>query len=241
MTTGLTYNEYVTELANLAVVEPTDVNFVANLPQCITYAENRIYRDLDLLATVTAASGYSLVAGNRQLTFPLAAFITLQEVNVITPVGISNPNAGTRVSLCPVTKVWLDVTYPSATVTGVPAYMAMLNQNTVHLGPWPDQNYAVELVGTVRPDSLAAANATTFISLYLPDLFLMASMVFISGYQRDFALGTSQPNDPAMPINYESQYQVLLKGAMVEESRKKFEAGGWTSMSPAVVATPSRG
>ena len=124
MTTGLTYNQYVAELANLAVVEPTDVNFVANLPQCITYAENRIYRDLDLLATVTAASGYSLVAGNRQLTFPLTDFITLQEVNVITPVGISNPNAGTRVSLCPVTKFWLDVTYPSATVTGVPASAA---------------------------------------------------------------------------------------------------------------------
>ena len=29
--------------------------------------------------------------------------------------------------------------------------------------------------------------------------------------------------------------------AMVEEARKKFEAGGWTSMSPAVAATPSRG
>ncbi len=32
MTTGLTYAQYVTELANLAVVDPADVNFVANLP-----------------------------------------------------------------------------------------------------------------------------------------------------------------------------------------------------------------
>jgi hypothetical protein len=241
MTTGLTYNQYVTELANLAVVDPADTNFVANLPQCITYAENRIYRDLDLLSTVSAATGFSLSTGSRQLTFPLPTFVTLQEVNVITPAGVADPDAGTRVSLWPVTKFWLDMMYPTATVTGVPAYMAMLNQNTVLVGPWPDQNYAVELVGTVRPDSLSSSNSTTFVSLYLPDLFLMASMVFISGYQRDFALAASQANDAQMPVNYESQYQTLLKSAMVEEARKKFEGGGWTSMSPAVAATPSRG
>lgn len=241
MTTGLTYTQYVSELANLAVVDPADVNFVANLPQCITYAENRIYRDIDLLSTVAATAGFSCAVGSRQITWSLAQFVTLQEVNVITPVGVSDPNAGTRVTLLPVTKFWLDVMYPTATTTGVPAYMAMLNQNTALVGPWPDQNYAVELVGTVRPDSLSAANSSTFVSLYLPDLFLMASMVFISGYQRDFALGASQPNDPAMPINYESQYQTLLKSAIVEEARKKFEAGGWTSMSPAAAATPSRG
>lgn len=241
MTTGLTYNQYVTELANLAIVDPADANFVTNLPQCITYAENRIYRDLDLLSTVTATPGFSCATGSRQITWPLSQFVTVQEINVITPAGTADPNAGTRVSLWPVTKFWLDMIYPTATATGVPGYMAMLNQNTALIGPWPDQNYAVEIVGTVRPDSLSSSNSSTFISLYLPDLFLMASMVFISGYQRDFALGASQPNDPQMPINYESQYQTLLKSAMVEEARKKFEAGGWTSMSPAVAATPSRG
>jgi hypothetical protein len=241
MTTGLSYSQYVTELANLAVVDPADAAFVTNLPQCITYAENRIYRDLDLLSTVTATTGFSLMVGSRQLTWPLAQFVTVQEINVITPAGTSDPNAGTRVLLLPVTKFWLDTVFPTASTVGVPTYMAMLNQNTALVGPWPDQNYAAEIVGTVRPDSLSAANTTTFVSLYLPDLFLMASMVFISGYQRDFALGASQPNDPQMPVNYESQYQTLLKSAMVEEARKKFEAGGWTSMSPATVATPTRG
>ena len=241
MTTGLTYSQYVTELANLAVVDPADVNFVTNLPQCITYAENRIYRDLDLLSTVVSQTGYSLTTGSRQLTFPLDDFITIQEVNVITPIGVSDPNAGTRNPLLPVTKFWLDTVYGNGNQTSIPQYFAMLNQNTIIVGPWPGGNYALELVGTVRPASLSASNTTTFISTYLPDLFLMASMVFISGYQRDFALGASQANDPNMPINYETQYQALLRSAMVEEARKKFEAGGWTSMSPAAVATPSRG
>lgn len=241
MTTGLTYSQYVTELANLAVVDATDANFVTNLPQCITYAENRIYRELDLLSTVTASTGYSLTGNTRSLTFPLDAFVTLQEVNVITPVGVSDPNAGTRNTLLPTTKFWLDTVYGSGTGATVPRFFAMLNQNTVIVGPWPDANYSVELVGTVRPASLSSSNSTTFISLYLPDLFLAASMVFISGYQRDFALSTSQPNDPQMPINWESQYEKLKQAALVEEYRKKFEAGGWTSMSPAVAASPSRG
>lgn len=241
MTTGLTYNQYVTELANLAVVDSTDANFVANLPQCITYAENRIYRDLDLLSTVTPVSGFSCATGSRQISWAMAQFVTVQEINVITPVGVSDPNAGTRINLLPTTKVWMDTVYASPSAIGVPRWMAMLNQNTALIAPWPDANYSVEIVGTVRPDSLSSSNSTTFISLYLPDLFLMASMVFISGYQRDFALGASQPNDPSMPINYETQYQTLLKSATVEEARKKFEAGAWSSMSPAVVATPTRG
>jgi len=241
MTTGLTYATFVAELANLAVVDPADVNFVANLPQCITYAENRIYRDLDLLSTVTAASGFACATGSRQITWPMTQFVTVQEINVITPSSTTNPDAGTRVTLLPTTKVWMDTVYASPTATGVPQWMAMLNQNTALIAPWPNANYSVEIVGTVRPDSLSASNTTTFISTYLPDLFLMASMVFVSGYQRDFALGASQPNDPGMPINYETQYQTLLKSATVEEARKRFEAGAWSSMAPAVAATPSRG
>lgn len=241
MTTGLTYSQYVNELANLAVVDPTNTEFVANLPQCITYAENRIYRDLDLLSTVTSQTGYSLSNGSRQLVFPLSDFITVQEVNVITPIGVSDPNAGTRNPLLPVTKFWLDTVYGNGNQTSLPQFFAMLNQNTILVGPWPNGNYSVEIVGTVRPASLSASNTTTFISTYLPDLFLMASMVFISGYQRNFALGASQPNDPGMAVNYETQYKALLASAAVEEARKKFEAGGWTSMSPAVAASPTRG
>jgi hypothetical protein len=44
-----------------------------------------------------------------------------------------------------------------------------------------------------------------------------------------------------MAITYESQYQALLKNAMVEENRKKFEAAGWSSQSPSPIASPTRG
>ena len=66
----------------------------------------------------------------------------------------------------------------------------------------------------------------------------MASMIFISAYQRDFG---RQSDDPQMAMSYEAQYNALLKGATVEEFRKKFESVGWTSMSPSPVAAPTRG
>jgi hypothetical protein len=236
--TGLNYSQYVTQIATMAVVEPSDPAFVTILPAMIDYAELRIYRDLDLLSTVTTSTSYTLSASDRRVTFPASAFVSLQQVNVITPAGSSDPDSATRVSLMPATKEFLDAVYPSATGAAVPKYFAMLNATTVLVGPWPSSAYTVELVGTTRPATLSAANTTTVISTQLPDLLIMASMIYISGFQRNFGRASDQPD---MAVSYESQYQGLLKGAMVEEFRKKFQSGGWTSFSPSPIATPTRG
>jgi hypothetical protein len=50
---SLTYNTFVTSLANLIVVSPVDVGYVTALPNIIDDAEQRLYRELDLLSTVT--------------------------------------------------------------------------------------------------------------------------------------------------------------------------------------------
>ena len=117
--------------------------------------------------------------------------------------------------------------------------------NNIVLGPWPDSTYAVTITGTIRTptlytfaDQAHAASGTTFISTYLPDLLLMASMIYISAYQRNFG---RESDDPAMAQSYENQYQALIKGATAEEFRKKFQASAWSSMSPSPVASPSRG
>lgn len=236
--TGLTYATYKTALATLSVVPETDPNWLAILPDAIEYAELRIYRDLDLLSTVQVNTSFSTTTNASKVAITQGTFVTLQNVNVITPAGTTNPDLGTRVPLLPVSKEYIQYSWPSATNTGVPSYFAMIDERTFSLGPWPDATYTLEIVGTVRPETLSASNTTTFISQYLPDLFLMASMIFISGYQRNFG---RQSDDPQMAQSYESQYQALLKGATVEEYRKKFAASGWTSNSPSPVATPGRG
>jgi hypothetical protein len=235
---GLTYATYKTALATLSVVPETDPNWLLILPDAIDYAELRIYRDLDLLSTVTTDTSFSTTANASKVQLTQGTFVTLQNVNVITPAGTSNPDLGTRNPVLPVSKEYIQYSWPSSTNAGVPEYFAMIDERTFSLGPWPDDAYTLEIIGTYRPATLSVSNTTTFISQYLPDLFLMASMIFVSGYQRNFG---RQSDDPAMAQSYESQYQALLRGATVEEYRKKFAASGWTSISPSPVATVGRG
>ena len=237
MTTGLNYSQYVTQIATLAVVDENDTAFQTILPQMITYAENRMYRELDFLFTSISTTAYGLTIGSRQIAVPTGVFVVPEQINLISPAGTSDPNIGTRIPLLPTTKEFIDAVYGNATSTGVPRVFCPFDDYTFLVGPYPNGNYTCELVGTIRPASLSAANPTTFISLYLPDLMIMASMIYVSGYQRNFGRAN---DDPQMAVTYESQYQALLKGAMMEENRKKFEAAAWSSQSPSPVATPTR-
>ena len=244
MTTGLSYDgtvagttSYVTQIATMAVVQEADPAFQIILPQMITYAENRMFRDLDFLFTSIATTAYGMTAGSRQISVPAGTFVVPEQINVL--VGSSNPDLATRVPLLPTTKEFLDACYGSGAVAnrGLPQYWVPFDDYTFLVGPYPDQSYPCELVGTYRPDSLSATNKTTFISLYLPDLFIMASMIYVSAYQRNFGRAN---DDPQMAMTYESQYQALLAKADLEENRKKFEAAAWSSQEPSVSATPTR-
>jgi hypothetical protein len=269
MTTGLSFNgtpatgtNYLTQIATMAVVDTTDPNFLTILPAMISYAENRIYRDLDFLFTSIATTSYALTTGNRQLSVPAGTFVVPEQINVLTPLGVTDPNAATRYPLLPTTKEFLDAVYGSYEDTAMPKYFCPFDDYTFYVGPFPDQDYTVELVGTYRPQSLgpgaadatflanyitytgaaypnfASTTTTTFISLYLPEMMILASMIYIAAYQRNFS--SAMGNDPQMPITYETQYQALIKSAMMEENRKKFEAAAWSSQSPSTVATPTR-
>jgi hypothetical protein len=221
----------------MAVVEPTDPAFLVILPQMITYAENRMYRDLDFLFTSIATTAYGLTAGSRSIAVPTGTFVVPEQINVL--VGSTNPDLATRVPLTATTKEFLDAVYGSGATAnrGVPKYWVPFDDYTFLVGPYPDQNYSCELVGTYRPASLSSSNQTTFISLYLPDLFIMASMIYVSAYQRNFGRAN---DDPQMAVTYEGQYQTLLKAADLEENRKKFEAAAWSSQEPSISATPTR-
>lgn len=244
---GLTYDTYKTQIAEMAVVSKTDPNFLAILPMMIDYASLRICRDLDLMFTSVSLHGadFKLTAGNRNLSFPQnfsdgSSFVVSEQINVILPAGEMNPDAGERSPMLPVTKEFLDAVYGSSLpdYRARPFNFAPFNETLFFVGPVPDVDYYVEVVGTIRPAPLSATVTETFISQYLPDLLIMASMVYISAYQRNFG---RQSDDPQMAQSYEGQYQTLLKSAGVEEARKKFESSGWTSQSPATAATPTRG
>lgn len=223
----------------MIVVPVNDAGYVTALPNIIDDAEQRIYRDLDLLQTIVRDSSSALVAGNRNFNLPtsIGIFVVMEDINVITPAGTTNPEQGSRVSLLPSSKEMLDFLYPSVTASSIPVYFAPITQSSIIVGPWPDQSYQIEAVGTQRPAPLSAANQTTFLSVNLPDLFMAASLVFSAGYQLNFsALG----DNPQQATAWEAHYKTLLASANTEENRKKFTEAGWSSKQPAPNATPPR-
>lgn len=250
----LTWNGYVTQIANMAVMQTTtvggivqgiDATFNVLIPQACNYAELRIQRDLDLLPSQQTKT-YTMASGTSTLTISVDDFVTVQTINL---TGV------TASPLLPVSKELIQTVYGFGATAGTPMYFAMLGgdtatggntSNIILLGPTPDQNYATAIVGTARLPSLylnattmLAGTANTFISAYLGDLLIQASMIYVSQFQRNF--GPALPtNDGSMPGAYESQYQILLQGAQSEEGRKKFAASGWSSMSQPAVATATR-
>lgn len=228
---SLTYTTYVAQIANIMTVTSTTEQFQTMLPGMIDYAEQRIYRELDLLQTVVRNSDNGTTSGVREFTLPITSqgkFITVQGINLFSPAG-TTALTGSRSALQPVSRDFLEATYGSGNAgSGQPVYFAMIDQWTIILGPWPNGSYRLEVVGTIRPTPLSATNTTTFLTEYLPDLFVAASMIYASGYQRDFG---SQADNPQQSQSWESQYERLFASANGEEMRKKFSGPGWTSYS----------
>jgi len=220
---SLTYTQYVTELRLLAASTTSDADFTSNLPSAIDYAEMRIYRELQLLATIVRDSSANATGDDRNFTLPssLGRFVTVQSVNVVTPVGEST-TTGTRNALMPTSREYIDFSWPdneAAAATTIPTHFAMITDQTIIFGPPPGDAFNVEVVGTIRPTPLSVDNTTTYLSLYLPDLLIAASMIQVSAYMRNFG---SQSDDPKMAQSWETQYQTLFTSANAEELKKKF-------------------
>jgi len=235
---SLTYATFKTSMANLLAISEADPNFVQILPEVIEYAELRIQRDLDFLASINVFTGTPTTIGERVYAIP-SEIQVLQEVRIDTGTDI--------ISLTPQAKEYMNAMYTSKTITGVPIDFAILDisnydgnnvgQIELILGPTPSAAYPVQVTGTYRFTPLSETNSSNYLSNQLSDLYTCAAMVFLSGWIRNFG---SQSDQPQMAQSWESQYQGLLKSATVEEFRRKFQASAWSSMSPAVAATPTR-
>lgn len=245
----MNYTTYAADIANNMAMPATDTNFLVMLPQAIAYAEGRITRDLDLMAANVRDSSSSTVALTRNFNLPTTAgtFLIIDGINVITPAS-TGAESGTRNPLVPVSRDFLDYTWPSTTGATVPQYFSYITQDTfltggaaqsqVIFGPWPDDTYKIEVIGKVQPPALSSTNSTTWISVNLPDLLIAASMVFVSGWQKNYG---GQADDPKMAQSWEGQYGKLLQSAQVYEARKRFAGASWTPKQPETSAVNQRG
>lgn len=217
----MNYNQFVLRLADTIGLDKDDYNFVVEIPTVIDYAEQRLYRELDLLSTLITDSTGTTTASQRDFTLP-ATFITIQNVNIITPAN-TTMSTGTRNPLMPVSIAVMDLLWPSnVNNTGVPTLFAMRDNTTLLLGPTPNDTYYVQVRGTQRPVPLSSTNSTTILTTYIPDVFLAAAMVFVSKYDE----------------KAEAQYQLLKQSAEVEQFRAKFQSQSWSSQKPTPANPP---
>lgn len=234
-----TYSSWFAAAAQELVVDVTMPEYAAVAPSAIDYAEQRMYRELDLLNTVTRDSA-PLIANNRNFTLPQTngRFVVTNGFNLITPAGTTNPDSGTRIQLIPVSRDYLDAVGGSPSYTGVPINCAMITDQTILVGPqWPDAAYTIEVVGTIRPTPLSQSNPQTYLTQFLPDLWFAATMIFFTGWQQNFG---AQSDNPQMAVSWSGIYDKLFASANIEEQRKRFASGAWGSLSPTPIATPSR-
>ena len=230
-----TYSTFVTAFALNLVIEPTNANFLLMVPNAIDDSEQRIRRDLDLLSNVVRDQSGTLTTNSRNFTFP-QHFVVSESINVFTPSGTTT----NRNQLVPVSREWLDAIWgneASTTVPSVPQYYAMITDQQIIVGPPPDAGYTMEVVGTIIPPALSPTTATTWISTYLPDLFMSAAMVYGAAWQQNFS---AMGDNPQQGISWQTHYNAELQSANTEEMRKRYAAQAWSSKQVNAIATPPR-
>jgi hypothetical protein len=228
----------------------SDDAFQAILPEAFTYADNRLYRELDLLTLTVGTVGSALTAGNGRLDVP-TQFLSVQYVNLLTPASTSG-DAGTRYPMERVSPEFMDFTWPTAaTTSGSPSIptkycfygttgtsaFSSSGALTMRVAPAPSTAYVAEFVGQVRPSVLSMSNPNTILTTRFHDLYIAACMIFLSGYQRDFL---AQANDASAAQSWEKVYTTLREAAIVEVARQKSESVGWSTHTPSVIANHPR-
>ena len=216
-----TYSSLITAVANALTVDPADSDFTALVPTIFDDAEQRIYRELDLVSASVAVNG-TMTANSRYFTLPTTTgtdtihFIVVDAINVFDAANGRHP-------MKPVSREVVDCFWPSDTApaaTAIPKVFARVDDTRVLVGSAPGAAWSVEVVGTIRPAPISAVNPTTFLSLYLSDLLFKCVMADANGVLlKNYG---AQSSDPAQSVSWESVFQLALASAKTEELRKQY-------------------
>ena len=129
-----------------------ETSFVANIPNFVQLAEERIYNAVFIPAIRKNQIG-TLTPSNKYLTVP-ADWLANFSLSVIDPV----TNAQTFLLDKDVN--FIRECYPDPDDVGVPKYYAIFDKNTFILGPTPNSNYQVELHYYYYPESIVTAGTS---------------------------------------------------------------------------------
>jgi hypothetical protein len=132
-----------------AYCESTETSFVAQIPEFVQSAEERIYNSVQLPAIRKNQTG-TVSIGNKYLTLPSDWLSTFS-------LAVINPTTGAYSYLLDKDVNFIRESFPIPSSTGTPQYSAIFDANSLILGPTPDQQYTVELHYYYYPPSIVTA------------------------------------------------------------------------------------
>jgi hypothetical protein len=162
---------------------------VANIPNFVTQAEDRIYQSAEFPALQKTAYSYTAAGEKLILTPPdmLAIFsLRIQDVNGATTFLLDKDVS------------WMSEAYTNDLVTGKPIYYALFDDSTFILAPVPDGTYYIECNYFYKPDSIVTTS-TSWLGNKVPSALLYGSLLeaytYMKGEADILALYQSRYND----------------------------------------------
>jgi hypothetical protein len=175
-----------------AYCESTETSFVAQIPEFVQSAEERIYNTVQLPAIRKNQTG-TITANNKYLTLPSDWLATFS-------LAVIDPTTGNYSYLLDKDVNFIRESYPNPSSTGQPQHSAIFDANTLILGPTPDQSYTAELHYYYYPVSIVDAGTS-----WLGDNF---EMVLLYGTIREAY--TYLKGEADLMAAYEAKYQEAL-------------------------------
>jgi len=176
--------------------ENEEESFVANIPNFVKLAEQRVYNTV-LLPVLRRNKTGGLTANNRFMTLPIDWLATYS-------ISIEDPTTSEHTYLLCKDVEFIREAFPAIASTGKPEYYAQFDQDTLLLGPTPDVGYVVHLHYFYYPESIVTASTS-----WLGDNF---DNVLLYGTLREAYLYMKGEKD--LLDGYEQKYQegmALLK------------------------------
>jgi hypothetical protein len=179
----LTYTAGVSSPTNLWQLiqdycQNTETTFVTDIPTFVQLAEERIYNSVQIPAIRKNQTG-TLTATNKYLTLPTDWLATFS-------LAVTDPGTGAQTFLLDKDVNYIREAFPVPSVTGTPTHYGQFDQNTLILGPTPDQNYSVELHYYYYPASIVTAT-NSWVGTNFGEVLLYGSLreayLFMKGEQ----------------------------------------------------------
>lgn len=167
--------DYASLVADLQDHQEDDSSeFVAEIPNLISLAEDRIFLAVPQLRSFRTKETGSLVASTKTITPSTTDLRTIRSLHITVSSVLTLVEKRSD--------TFIDDYTPNPATTGVPKYYSEDDDNLLSFAPTPNDTYAYTLRLTVMPSRLASGNTATYLTDTYPNLMLKAALLESSLY-----------------------------------------------------------